>query len=73
MTSTVTKCDHCDKDLAPDSCIPKYRIALNCVALVPTGPVTAMVLVQPPFKGQLDFCDLECLAGYLNASPGGSK
>jgi len=67
-TESITRCDHCSKDLTVTTNCIDYRLTLTPERIPSvSGPVTAM-LIHPPIDSDKHFCSIVCLQNWLMQS-----
>ena len=59
------ECDCCGKDVTYTGKMPAFRIHLESQALPHLDSMVYAVLVHPEIKGDLYFCSVACLEGWL--------
>ena len=72
MEKVEITCDYCGKDITVTSETPAFRLKLSAEGLPHTSKGIYTVLVNPPISSDCHFCNLACLAAWLNELKGES-
>lgn len=59
-------CDTCGADLTRTSNVEGWRVVLGSQAVARMGGVVTAMHVPPPVEGPKHFCDLPCLARWID-------
>jgi len=58
-------CDNCGKDITETGAMPAYRLRLTAEQLEHNTKFVHAVLIYPPLPADLYFCNLQCLATWI--------
>jgi len=67
MKRTKITCDHCERDITEGGSSLEFRLVLSQERLANHTGYESAVMVYPPLKHTMHFCNKACLADWIKS------